>query len=390
MNHLNEEIVLIEPECKSYQHSEFNAALIAGLLLAYPNAKILFFSEENHFKEVINTHNCAGILQNDRIVHHNIRLTDLNQGFFAKYHAEKQSFKRIQEQLSQSVKFIAFTSCNSANLWAMRYTWKSTNSRVYIFLHGILEEAFKRPSLRLGNWKNLIQWFGLHIRLPLPPNFSWITLGESIKQNVMQQLPKIRNQVHAINHPYLWFHPSSQETRKEPVIGWLGTLNRGKGGNLLLEILKSLELRNVKIPFELVGFVNDPGFVSAIQKYFKTPLSQSPIARNDFWSKSNQIDYTLFLYESQTYIYKASGALFDAISIEKPIIALRNPFFEYYFNVEPNIGWLCDSLDEIVDCITHLQKNGNPYYSNQVRALISLKQKLSLEQTALELSNILG
>ena len=43
---------LIEPECSGYQHSEFNAALIVAITIAFPTRKKKFVAESNHIEIV--------------------------------------------------------------------------------------------------------------------------------------------------------------------------------------------------------------------------------------------------------------------------------------------------------------------------------------------------
>jgi hypothetical protein len=54
------------------------------------------------------------------------------------------------------------------------------------------------------------------------------------------------------------------------------------------------------------------------------------------------------------YKYLASGAVFDAINAEKPIIALRNDYFEYLFSKFGAFGYLADSIDDMADIIRGL------------------------------------
>ena len=74
-------------------------------------------------------------------------------------------------------------------------------------------------------------------------------------------------------------------------------------------------------------------------------------------TRIDQLDFILFFYNSETYRLTASGTIFDAISRKKPIIALRNDYFEYIFNKFGSIGYLVDSIEEMATLIQHIHSN---------------------------------
>ncbi|GHV72036.1 hypothetical protein AGMMS49928_27070 [Spirochaetia bacterium] len=71
------------------------------------------------------------------------------------------------------------------------------------------------------------------------------------------------------------------------------------------------------------------------------------------------LHYGIFFYPSNSYRFGASGAVFDLLTFLKPIIAIRNPYFEYLFDKMGNIGFLCDSLDEMTIAIENIIGNND-------------------------------
>ena len=49
----------------------------------------------------------------------------------------------------------------------------------------------------------------------------------------------------------------------------------------------------------------------------------------------------------------------DAISFEKPVIAIKNDFFEYYFNKFGNIGYLFDNVNDMAKKMIEITANPN-------------------------------
>ena len=52
----------------------------------------------------------------------------------------------------------------------------------------------------------------------------------------------------------------------------------------------------------------------------------------------------------------SSGAITDAIALGIPIIALKHPYFNYLFSKGGDIGYLCDSFEDIRKVIDTLMK----------------------------------
>ena len=56
-------ICLFEPQCKGWQHEEVNAGMIEIMFSAFPNEKVLFVSDKNHWncvREILDERNVRG------------------------------------------------------------------------------------------------------------------------------------------------------------------------------------------------------------------------------------------------------------------------------------------------------------------------------------------
>jgi hypothetical protein len=90
-------------------------------------------------------------------------------------------------------------------------------------------------------------------------------------------------------------------------------------------------------------------------------------------------------YPKEAYQFMPSGVFFDAIKLEKPIIAIRNSFFEYYFSLLGNIGFLVDDLVEMKVLIGKLDRGEIDCYKEQLNHLHQAKEMLSIESIKAQL-----
>lgn len=371
-------VYVIEPECKGFQHSEFNSAFLVTLSLANPNSQISFFGDVEHLEIVSKTIRSQGyeaICDKIHFVSVQTEIQDVK--------LQVDFFKKIFAQFKSKGQVI-LTSCNTSNIRAL----DRLKQHCTICLHGILEDGIKRPALRPNRIRELLTWFGWILRGSIFKKHKWIVLSESIYKATIQKFPKMSSNLFFLDHPYLYSNKQQTVCGTPPVLGHLGIMNRGKGGLEFIRLNQVLGSARQRLVFKLVGFINDLPFVEQVKSLIDIPTDGKPLSRDNFWKLASQVDYALFFYAKHTYVYKASGAFFDAVELQKPIIALRNPFFEHYMN-KYQIGWLFDSIEEMGQHICQLLENGNPIYDKQVQAMAQMKKDLAVDQMAARLKQIL-
>ena len=108
-----------------------------------------------------------------------------------------------------------------------------------------------------------------------------------------------------------------------------------------------------------------------------------PLKQDEYEDFIKDIDYAVFLYDEDNYKLTASATLFDAFSHLKPIIALRNPYFEHYFDKMGDIGDLCDTYEAIKDLIISIVNNQpNERYINQQKNIFKGRNQFGLDKLA--------
>ena len=212
-------------------------------------------------------------------------------------------------------------------------------------------------------------------------NIKILLLGNSIKRNLIEIFPQVTNLIISINHPYIFQNNNSRklELNKKLTIGTVGLLIPEKGLYELLKISNAFkkDISEDKIEIKIIGKV--PAYINKENYKEITWMPNEYIPRDIFDKEIDTLDFILFLYPTNSYKLIASGALLDALSKEKPIIALKNSYFKECFE-DYEVGYLCNSTEEITETIIRLINSDKQIkYEQFVNNIRLLKNKFSIE-----------
>ena len=164
----------------------------------------------------------------------------------------------------------------------------------------------------------------------------------------------------AIEHPYFFEEgfTTKHVIQGQMFLGTVGVLNEFKGFYRLQNLVELLreKIEEGRLSVSVIGRLENVMPVHQDLIQYST-LGNSLLPREKFSQLICGLDYVLFLYNTESYKLIASGAIFDAISFGKPIIALRNDYFVAVFERCGEIGYLCNSLDEICQLVVKLIDN---------------------------------
>lgn len=220
--------------------------------------------------------------------------------------------------------------------------------RIYIFCHGTLETLFNNTG---GIGAKIIRYYCKKSfkNKKINDNIKVIVLGQNILDNLKKsQYPIDLRNFSYIDHPFIPKKIGQTENllkaKYEIKIGMVGAFSKSKGSSEFSKLLQNIETE--KLHFYIIGTILDKDFNSNYQNV--TIIGNNNfLPREQFDEYVNNLDYILFLYPEDTYRFTASGAFFDSILFKKPIIALRNNYFEYMFNKYGKVGELFDSVEDI-------------------------------------------
>lgn len=212
-------------------------------------------------------------------------------------------------------------------------------------------------------------------------NIKILLLGNSIKKNLVDIFPQVSELIISINHPYIFSEINSKSFKlnKKLTIGTVGLLIPEKGLYELFNISNEFkkEISENKLEIKIIGKV--PAYIDKENYKEITWMSNEYIPREIFNQEIDTLDFILFLYPTNSYKLIASGALLDALSKEKPIIALNNSYFEECFE-NHEVGYLCNSTNEIIKTIIKLMHSDkDKMYDLFINNIRLLKNKFSIE-----------
>lgn len=256
--------------------------------------------------------------------------------------------------------------------------------KIVIIQHGELEYPFKKIAFYKPYWLyGRLNSFSFRYLLN-KSNVNLLLLGDSIRENFIRAYPMVdESSLIVINHPYKFTNISygsiMQKSNSKIIVGTIGYLNSGKGLYTYCDLVDyfASDILADKIEFRHIGRV-EPGFKT--ENHTNIMWSSSYLPRDIFNSKISELDYILFLYPKYSYQFTASGALLDAISFEKPILALANSYFQYVLSTELLASGLVSSIDDLVLCLKSIINNKDSINATRLKSEFGqIKDRFSVD-----------
>lgn len=373
-------IIICEPQCAGFEHTEVNAALLAVANNAFPDEEILFLAEKEHVQQVMKKLKAHSV---ENVTCEVVEIPTPGTINLVRLPAELRLIKQVFElAIKNKCSKILFASVTSAGLFAIKILLKKYKEvSCLVVPHGILESVVKRPSVL--PW-HFIFWFRFAMTFGNTERITYVVLGESIKERLCRELPIVKDRIKSITLPTFFKNPQNIPKVESNVIrfGTFGVAHLKKGFDLFFKMAEEVKGCSTSLTpeFILIGHIGDKLLKNGPYDFASVPSPDTPLSRERFDQYANNIDYAIYFYKPTSYQLTASGALFDAFSFVKPIIALRNPFFEYYFKTLGDIGYLCDSYNEMKMVILEILNNKpTERYKQQQTNIITGREQFNLQ-----------
>lgn len=344
-------ILICEPQCVGFEHVEVNTALMISILtnINEQREKVVFLAEESHLVQVqMKLTEYFGPAE--QIEFRPINVPTRNYSSLKRLPQELELLQKVFAfAKKRDVSKIVFTSVTSPGLLLIKVlTGFFYKIRSIIVLHAVLESILHSPVYKITE---LFFWFKPIFLVGNNKSINYVVLSPKIKDNLSNKFNDIGKYVKAIHHPYIFANCTSKKVVLEEMkikFGVIGVGHSGKGTPFFFRLAEKLSKHdtNFKSEFLLVGHIVDQSLRN-FKNEFVNIVSDKPLVRDLYNQYAESLDYILFFYNAESYQLTASGALLDAIAFNKPIIALRNSLFEYYFDVLGNIGYLCDDYSQV-------------------------------------------
>jgi hypothetical protein len=252
---------------------------------------------------------------------------------------------------------LIFPSNNIFSLRILNFFNGFLRKKIIIFCHGEMEGLLggtKHSGFLAKILYGLLNNFFLNPNIKIVSNVYFAVFGDRIKENIGNMITKDKfSNFISIDHPYL-FDSSKKELKKNNKLnlGIVGVLNENKGADAFLDFVDLLNpLFRDAITISAIGKIDID--IEKLEKrgVLFLPQNGTIISREIFDLKINELNFILFFYSHDSYKITASGAIMDALNMEKPIVALRNDYFEYLFEKFGDFGYLFDTIDEMADAV---------------------------------------
>lgn len=341
-------IVLFEPQCWDIEHASFNAALLHTVQMAHPKTNIIFLGEKDHIYHV------HSVLKHNRINTDNIELRELliyrrNASRWKRLindYSWCKSMLNIAQQVAANL--LVICSINNTAILALKILMHIRQSDISAIAipHSCLADLLINKSWRPWSMKNALAF-------PPPKNLRLMALGESIYNEVIKIQPKHKAQWISLDLPCIWpdiSMPRQEVNSSKIQFGFLGSANAGKGFDLFCKLADEIGDKYSNATFLLVGFYY--GFnANAPHSIYVNGVSDQPLSVDEFQRRANALTYSVWLAQPEHYRLTASATFIDSLAYMKPGIYLRNPFVEYYFDKMGDIGYLCDTFEDVLSTI---------------------------------------
>ena len=155
-------------------------------------------------------------------------------------------------------------------------------------------------------------------------------------------------------------HPVGQPLR----FGYVGVSS--KGFDTFCRLADDVAPSQETAQFLMAGFYIGPAEKKPVCQYV-SDIPDRPLSLIEFKERVRNLTYVVWTAKPDHYRFTASGTFLDALAFLKPGIYLRNDYIEHYFNQMGDIGYLCDSYEDMVSTIRDiLSKFPSVRYRQQV------------------------
>ncbi len=225
---------------------------------------------------------------------------------------------------------------------------------IIFMLHGNLEELRKKKKIYHAGYWIKPAFFYKRKR----ENQKFLVLGESIRTEVLKYINFIKNDLISIPHPYQMISTKIEKKLSPKIVmGMIGSFSNEKRSELIYELenrIKQERIQNLELL--LVGATQNNLETHAETNVKIWGNGTNKLDEKEYNSGIKLLDYILFFWPNDSYKMTASGAVLDAIAHRKPIIAIKTSYLQWVFETVGDIGFLCETFEELVDIVIRISK----------------------------------
>lgn len=376
-------IVICEPHFRGFGHVQFNAALVCSVAEAFPEEALIFCAEREHLHHVkrdVGTR--AATIRFIDVDLPDRTLREEQQGRrlpFVALLEELALYKRIFRLADKNrARHIVFcTAAHRNDLIIIKVMLKRfAQLACLVVLHNLQDKiSASQPKPLSPQFLSYRYWLSrgntskLHYLLPGPPPV--------MRRGLKNYLPRLRN-ISPVDTPYVFADPAECDPFKNDAIhfGFYGHASLRKGADIFFTLADEVSAIRTRYPpiFVLIGDIRDAQLKEMRHASIDIPALNAPLTREEYDRRSKRVDYALFFHVASAYELNGTAAMLDAFSHLKPVIALKTPLSEYYFNKMGDIGYLCQNYRDAKDIVMEILET-KPVHRYRAQQENILKQR---------------
>lgn len=384
-------VVVIDTVIKGFNHVTINHGLLEMLL--HKGATITLMCEARHAEIITDSLSLPVTTIPINVISPRIGFLNKLNDWRKKLSYEKHFFDSLTDHpVIEAADFVLFTTITPVNLYrnARIINKLAQRKKVLIGLHGELESLFKNE---LSQKERLFKYF-YRLAFIRTSDVKYLLWSPFIQNNLIQRGYLQESQTLSARHPLLKISFDQMQKQlpqsNEPVIfSHLGVASPRKNTQLLFEIGNKMTQRNgltsANYRLRNIGKV-DHAMTQRINKFVEIMSTDNQaLTQQEYFQYIRDTHYTLSFISGEEYVNRISGSILDTVQYFRPIIALRHPFIEDVFEQAGDIGYLCDSIEEMMDILCGIIEGNASYrdrYSKQVHNLHNYAQMFYCNQNS--------
>ena len=361
------------------QHAPGNSATIQAIARGFPDQAVRVFADATHLAELRTDPDLADCTNVDFAP---IALHPDHRGktHIVSWRRFQQELATLRHGLKQAPKsencLLMLISATPTAIFAASLLVRLNPERIGVQagLHGNLNDAFgwrpRNPLTRAFDLRSALT--ARHPRL-----LRFLVLEAGIRDTLAHLLPQAAARTDVLELPINVAELTGQRDPEfaPPIrIGLVGLATAAKGTDLFLDIARDMTARFPgKVSFHHVGRLT-PGADPAPFAVLADPPSTAHLSRAEFTARLAALHYVFLPIREGYYNLSASGALLDAMTWAKPVIARALPIVTPHFQRFGDIGILCNSDAEMRTAVeTIVTEMDADRYARQVAAMQALR-----------------
>lgn len=375
-------IIFSELQMQGDKHVHVNSGLLNILIASFKEQNIDIFCDIKHKSELLKYVKINKFLNFKTFEYTGVKELKKSATLAKTFRESLIAYKIFKHAKKNKAEVIVFASVFPFTAIVVNFFSWILNQRIIVCLHGDIGVLkLNRNKITTIVYKYVVKLF-FRIR-----SLTVIALfyGKTIEDELFKMVPGFeRKNVISIDHPYNYeteLLVNSLDKSNTVIIANIGTGLMNKNSHLLYKLaeMQKCNVENKKVSFIQVGNVS-PEVLSYSNAYVNILNNNEFIPFDVFEKNIMQADYFIYFFKNDSlYDLCPSGTFFDAIKYKKPIISLRNPFFEYYFKRFGNIGYLLNSVEEMNEIINSLIQQTDNNFEEQTMCLKRAQKSLALE-----------